>query len=152
MGLGVPLQQNNLDIILTTSWMFLGLSLFCQGIGNISSFLNTANHYEIEAENTQTYFSELCSSHDLDAKTASMIYDDVERQYEKYGDNEFTSKSKILSSNLLFQLETSIYKTFIESFSLFKSISIDAIRILKSNCHYGSNTLLMRKDNLVSTI
>ena len=47
-------------VFLQISWIFVGLSLFGYGIGNISSYLNYANKQDMEYSETKAFFTELC--------------------------------------------------------------------------------------------
>lgn len=132
--------------------MFLGLSLFGYGIGNISSYLNYANQAEIELQNNITYFQDLCTIHDIDNRTQNLIICDLEKHFENYGDRELIEKGSMLSNNVLFQLETNLYRDLIKSFSLFEKINMSVIRTIKSSCHIGNKSLILRKNNSINSI
>lgn len=53
LGSGAFNMENPLEIIVQIIWMFLAMSMFGYGIGNISSYLNFMNQTEIEAYATK---------------------------------------------------------------------------------------------------
>ena len=45
---------------MSIAWMFIGLSMFSYGIGNITSYLNIANKIEVEHQAMSSWFDDLC--------------------------------------------------------------------------------------------
>ena len=58
----------------------------------------------------------------------------------------------ILSKNVQVQLETGLYKSFIESFSLFSKFELKIIRSIKNNSRFGSKRFLVKNDNVMNEI
>lgn len=67
-----------LEIILTSFWMFFGLSLFGYGIGNISSYLNNAIQDEVEYLNSVSFFEKLFQKNKVDQKMLKNILTEIE--------------------------------------------------------------------------
>lgn len=78
MGLAVNNPTNILEIVVTTFWMFMGLSMFGYGIGNIASYLNNAVQDDLDYINSITFFEKLCQSNSIDHKILKKIYTEVE--------------------------------------------------------------------------
>jgi len=90
--------------------------------------------------------------HNVDQRTLNLIINDLEKHYENYGDREIIEKGKMLSNNVLFQLETNLYRELIKSFDLFGNLNISAIRTIKSECRVGNQTLILRKDTTINSV
>lgn len=67
-----------LEIIITTIWMFIGLSMFGYGIGNISTYLQNAIQDEIEYMNSISFFEKICMSNGIDQKILKKIFSEIE--------------------------------------------------------------------------
>lgn len=89
LGLAVISPTNPLEILLNMAWMFIGLSLFGYGIGNISSFLNNVQADELEHLNAITYFSDLCEANEVDSRILQMIRKDIDEYYDSIQDRRF---------------------------------------------------------------
>lgn len=81
-----------------------------------------------------------------------MIMQDVDRHFEQRHMQELEQNTKILSTNLSLQLNTEIFKEFVNSFSLFKDLDTSIVKEIKFNSKIGNKQSILRKDTEINCI
>lgn len=81
LGSGAFNMDNEIEQIIQIVWMFLAMSMFGYGIGNISSQLNFMNQSDLEAYSTKTQFQDIVEKHAVDPTLAKIIYKEIDTYY-----------------------------------------------------------------------
>lgn len=78
LGLNIIVKESMIETAMDLSWMFIGMTMFGYGIGNISSYLSNAIQDEQEYLNSINFQNKLCTDNKIDYRIQSQIINDIE--------------------------------------------------------------------------
>lgn len=94
----------------------------------------------------------MCILYNIEYKTYDMIMKDIEIYFEQLSIQDLNEKTKILSPGLAHQLNSAMFKEFINSFNLLEKMSTDLVKKLKYSSKISNKQHIVRYNEEINSI